>query len=222
MANIKLQDVTAIINGTSRYNGNQYDTCHVEMILEASEPIPDTLSWYIPKPDNPTIPPIVAEIFKMSNTNYFPQSEATLTQGLGDTLDQAKNNDLEGVIQDIPKLLLLSILKKVNLTPILNSANCYMLQYDYKLYPLPDIQPPTFEFYIQLPFDTLSVAQGGKVQCTILTPIGSVLDQANTKGILENNTGVIEEHVANAQYSRRPVVSFEYQNDPLFIVRYSY
>lgn len=221
MPNIMLQDVTAIINGTSRYNGNQHDTCHVEMILEASEPIPPELNWYIPKPDNPTIPPIVTEIFKLTNTFYYPQSETTLTQGLGDTLEQAKNNDLNGVLEDIPKLLLLSILKKVNLTPILNSTNCYMLQYDYKLYPLPNIQPPTFEFYIQLPFDTLTVAQGGRVQCTILTPIGSVIDSQNTMGILENQS-VIEEHATNAQYSRRPVISFKYQNDPLFKVRYTY
>lgn len=222
MANIVLQDVTAVINGTSKYNGNQFDTCHVEMILQASEPIPDTSSWYIPKPDNPTIPPMVAEIFKMSKIEFYPQSEATLTAGLDDTLAQAKAGDMNGVLEDIPKLLLISILKKVNLIPIQNSANCYMLQYDYKLYPLPDIQPSAFEFYIKLPFDTLTVATGGRVQCTIITPIGAVVDAENTKGILENNQSVIEEHTVNADYSRRSIVSFQYQNDPLFVARYHY
>lgn len=221
MANIRLQDVTAIINGTSLYNGGLYDTCHVEMLLVSDEPIPPESSWYVPKQDNPTIPPIVAEIFKMTNIKYYPQSEATLTTGLNDTLDQAKNNDLAGVLEDVPRLLLLSILKKANLNPIPNSTNCYMLQYDYKLYPLPDI-PNTFEFYVQLPFDTLIVGGGGRVQCTILTPINSLIDTENTKGIPENNAGVIEEHNTNAEYSRRPVVSFQFQNDPLFVVRYHY
>ncbi len=221
MPNIRLQDVTTVINGTSRYNNNQYDICHVEMLLVTEEPLPPEANWYVPKQDNPTIPPAVAEIFKIENLQMYPQHESTLTSGLDDAKQQAINGNLEGVLQGMSKLMLLALLKKVSLNPIPGAANTYSLQYDYKLFPLPNMQVPTFEFYVELPFDTLTVAQGGRVQCTVVAPIDSTIEPEATKGIISTG-GTIEEQPLRADRSRRPIVNFEYQNDPLFVVRYHY
>lgn len=217
MPNMTLQDVTAIINGTSRY-GSGFDTCHVEMLLVTDTPFPAETSWYVPNQDGSTVPPDVNQILNLGQIKMYPQSEATLTQGIDDVKQQALNGDLQGVLDDMQKLILLALLKKVQLTPVLGTANTYMMKYDYKIFP--NVQN-SFNFYIQLPFDTLTLAAGGRIQCTAITPSGSVIDPVNTKGIDLNGTE-LQEQIGNAVASNRPVVSFVYQNDPIFTICYHY
>ena len=225
MPNIRLQDVTAIINGTSQYNSNAFDTCHVEMLLVTDEAIPPETGWYVPLQNGSTVPPIIMEIFKLSNLQMYPQNESTITKGVEDAKEQALAGNTQGVFDDMSKLLLISLLKKMSLVPVNGSTNTYMLQYDYKLFPIKDVQIPTYQFYVQLPFDTLTLVTGGRIQCTVLTPINSIIDSESTKGTIFNNgtpSGNIEEQTTRAEASKRPVVSFEYQNDPLFVVQYHY
>lgn len=218
MSQINLQDVVVTLNGVSRHNGNQYDMCHVEMLLVTSEPLSQENYWYIPKEDGSSIPPEVLKILNLGAISMYPQHESTLKQGLDDTLQQALDGNTTEVYNDAKRLLLLSLLKKMSLTPVVGSNNVYSLKYDYKLYPN---ENGSFEFSIQLPFDTLTLVPGGRVQCTVVAPINSIIDAVNTKGLTPDNQEIQEENFMVSK-SYRPIVAFDYQNDPTFTVSYHY
>ena len=219
MSKIKLQDLTAVINGTSQY-GVGYDTVHVETLLVTDEPILATSAWYVPT--GLTVPPAVLEIFKISKLKMYPQSESTLLSGIDDIKDQAIAGNLQEVLNDASRLLLLSVLKKVNMSPLVGSSNTYTLTYDYKIYPANIGVVPTYEFNVLLPFDTLTLSTGGKVQVTVLTPIGAKINLQETKGLVIPSNAEIQEEVSTSSQARRSTVSFAYQNDPEFIIKYNY
>ena len=219
MSMIQLQDLCAVINGTSRYNGNAFDIVRVEILLVTNEPIAADQFWYVPA--GVTVPPAVLEIFKLANLPMYPTSEANLLQGIDDIKQQAENGNLQEVINDSARLMLLSVLKKVALTPVPGSQNLYLLSYDYKLYPLKD-EPNTYEFKVILPFDGLQLnPSGGRVQVTLVTPIDSVVDPQYTKGLDVNGTELAE-LVKPIENTKRQLVAFEYHLDPEFTVRYKY
>jgi hypothetical protein len=219
MSMIQLQDLSAVINGASRYNGNAFDTVHVEIFLVTNEPIAAEQFWYVPA--GVTVPPAVLDIFKLTNLPMYPTSEANLLKGIDDIKQQAENGNLQEVINDSAKLMLLSVLKKVALSPVPGSQNLYLLSYDYKLYPLKD-QPNTYEFKVVLPFDGLQLnPSGGRVQVTLLTPINSIVDPQYTKGVDINGTELAE-LVKPIENTKRQLVAFEYHLDPEFTVRYKY
>lgn len=74
---------------------------------------------------------------------------------------------------------------KTALMPVPGATNTYLLSYDYKIYPTEENEN-TFDFNITLPFDGLTLPNGGRVQVSVLTPIGAKIDQAATKGTDKN------------------------------------
>lgn len=216
--NIRLQDVSVIINGTSRYNGNLYDTVHVETLLVMDEPIPLEETWYVP--NESSVPPEVLNFFKIAGIDMNPKKASTILQGTEDIREQAEGENLQGVIEDAGKFMLRAVLKKTPLTAISGSPNTYLLSYDYKIYPINNTTD--YEFNIRVPFDGLIVASnGGRVQLTIVTPIGAQIDPTLTKGVDENGRE-IGELVSPVSNVNRQIVSFAYQIDPDFTVRYRY
>lgn len=219
MSNIKLQDLTATINGTSRYNGGKSDIVHVETLLVTDKPLPAETSWYVPV--GVSVPPEVLGIFNSAKLSMFPTLEANLLTGTEDIREQAQQNNLSEVMGDAAKLMMRAIMKKTPLTPVPDAPNTYHLSYDYKLYPV-DGTPNAFDFAIRLPFDGLKLhPQGGRVQVTVLTPVGAKVDETATHGRDENGNE-IKEMVAPIQNSNRFAVHFGYQLDPDFIIRYVY
>lgn len=218
MALIQLQDLTVTINGTSRYNGNSFDTAHVEILLVTNEPIPNNQFWYAPS--GVTVPPAVAEILKLTNLPMYPTSESKILTGIEDIKQQAEAGNLQEVINDSARLMLLSIFKKISLTPIVGSTNAYVLSYDYKLFPLKDT-PLAYEFKVLLPFDGLTLnPAGGRVQVTAITPCAATIDPVNTKGVAPNSE--ITESISPVQNTNRQIVSFQFHLDPEFTIRYIY
>jgi hypothetical protein len=216
--NIRLQDVSVVINGTSRYNGNQYDTVHVETLLVMDEPIPPEETWYVPT--GSSVPPEVLYFFKIAGLDMDPKKASTILEGTQDIVEQSEKENLQGVMEDSARLMLRAIMKKAPLTPISGSPNTYLLSYDYKLYPINGTGD--YEFKIHVPFDGLLVApNGGRVQLTIMTPIGATIDPSLTKGTDENNNE-IGEQISPVPNVNRNIVSFAYQLDPDFTVHYKY
>ena len=213
-AQIQLQQFNAIIHNSSKY-GLDHDIVHVETLLNTTEPIPATSSWYVPAGVN--IPQEVLGILKLGNLQLYPMKSENLLNGTEDIAEMAKKGELQEVINDSSKLLLLSVLKNTQLTPISGSNNLYKLSYDYNLYPTSD---GYYELHVQLPFDGLTLnPSGGKVQVTVLCPLGSTIDQVFTKGLDDNKTE-IQEGVTHTQNNE--IVTFSYQKDPLFAIRYKY
>jgi len=219
MPNIRLQDLTATITGTSRYNGGKYDIVRVETLLVMDEPLPTEWTWYVPA--GVSVPPEVLAVFSAQGLEMYPMLEANLIQGTEDIHQQAVLGNLGDVELDAAKLMMRAVMKKTPLLPLPDAPNTYLLSYDYKVYPVQG-NPNAFDFKIRLPFDGLAVSpQGGRVQVSVLTPIGARVDGTETKGIDENHQEITEDvqHLAN---SNRQVVSFGYQVDPDFLVRYVY
>ncbi|KGX85889.1 hypothetical protein N784_06710 [Pontibacillus litoralis JSM 072002] len=216
--NIRLQDVNVVINGTSRYNGNAFDTVHVETLLCMDEPLPAEETWYVP--NGSSVPPEVLSFFKIAGVDMNPKKASTILQGTEDIKKQSEESNLEGVIEDSARFLLRAVMEKTTLTPISNSPNTYLLSYDYKIYPVGDSSD--YELKILVPFDGLAVApNGGRVQITVMTPIAAKVDPKLTKGIDENNRE-ISESISAIPNVNRQIVSFAYQKDPLFTVHYRY
>lgn len=214
---IRLQDVSVIITGTSRYN-NAFDTVRVETLLITDDPISPEETWYVPNGN--TVPPEVLEFFKISKVEMNPKKASTILEGTEDIRDQAEAENLPGVMEDAARFMLRAILKKASLTPVIGASNAYLLSYDYKIYPVNNSNE--YAFSIRVPFDGLEVApNGGKVQVNVLTPIGAQVDAAITKGIDENGLEITEV-VTPIPNTDRQLVSFHYQLDPEFIVHYRY
>ncbi|BAE82635.1 hypothetical protein [Desulfitobacterium hafniense] len=214
---IQLQDLTAIIKGTSRFNGGLYDSVHVEILLQTVDAIPPEAFWYVPA--GVDVPPVVKDILSLAGLPMYPQSAAKLLEGVDDIKQQAETGNLQDVINDSARLMMLATFKKMALTPVPGATNAYVLSYDYKLYP---IAPNTFEMAVMLPFDGLELnPSGGRVEVTVITPIGANVDPANTKGIAPENPD-LPEIITPVNNTRRQVVSFEYHKDPEFRIRYTY
>lgn len=214
MSNIQLQTYNAIIHETSRY-GLDHDTVHVEILLNTNEPISTDLQWYVPAGIN--VPKAVLDIIKASNLQLYPMSSEHLTSGTEDIQNQAKEGNLEEVMKDASKLFLLSVLKKSSLIPLDGSQNLYKLSYDYNLYPDSD---GNFELHVQLPFDGLTLnPSGGLVTVTAICPLTCNIDSVFTRGT-DINGNEIQEAVTTTNNNN--IVTFRYQLDPLFAIKYRY
>lgn len=219
MANVRLQDLAAIIHNTSRFNGNQFDMIHVENLIQTDTPIESTLSWFVPAGVSPD--PIANALFKTSKMSMYPRTEAELTNGTQDVVQEAETGKIADLKDDFAKLFMLCMMKQATLTPVIGSTNLYCLSYDYKLYPN-DSNTNSFKFETELPFSGLTVApNGGKVQMTVLMPLDSQIDIDATKGTAPNGTNV-QAQIINIPSVNRNVVTFRYQIDPLFDIVYHY
>lgn len=222
MPNIVLQDLTAIIHNTSRYNGNQSDSVHVEILLQTDVPLTPNDQWYIPF-GGISVPNEVLEFFKATNIAMYPMKAEEVIAGTEDIIAQSEAGNLQDVELDAAKLMLRAIMKKTSFTPVVGTNNVYMLSYDYKLYPMKEMQN-AFEFKVVLPFSGLGMLNGAnnsKVQMTVIMPIASKIDANATKGVAINGVEV-NELVKPMENVNRNILSFEYHQDPLFTIRYLY
>ena len=219
MPNVIIQDLTAVINGTSRQWAG-YDTVHVDTFIQTDSPIPLDSFYYVP--NGSSVPNEVLALFKLAKLDMYPMQESTILQGTENIREIATSENLEGTIADASRLLLRSVMKKTSLTPVTGTSNCYIISYDYKLFP---VEPNVFEFKVVLPFDGLTVnPSGNRIQATICAPIGSIINPIMTKGIDSNGNEIQESitSITSIPNIRKPIVSFEYQIDPEFTVQYNY
>lgn len=220
MANVRLQDLTAIIHNTSRSNGGKYDLVHVENLIKTDTPIDPNLHWYVP--DGITPSPFATMLFQSKNMAMYPRSEADLTNGIQDMLEEAKARKEVELTDDFAKLLMLCTLKNKSLTPVDGAQNLYLLSYDYKLFPDTSTNPAKFKFVAELPFKGLNIAPDrGTVQLTVLMPLDSKIDPVATKGTAPDNANINEQIVPITRINRQ-TVTFRYQKDPIFTIVYNY
>ncbi|MEA5008247.1 hypothetical protein [Clostridium tyrobutyricum] len=217
MPNILIQDLTAIINGTSR-NGAKYDTVHVETLITTDQPIPQNLNWYVP--NGCSVPKEISDLFKANHIEMYPQTEENILKGTEDILEQAKSNSLPGTEIDASKLLLRAVMKLSSLVPVEGTQNCYIVSYDYKIYPAQD---NSFEFKVVLPFDGLTMINAKSlVQTTVTAPVNSKINSVKSYAAdLSTNKEVTQETVVQTT-TKRPIVTFQYKQDPIFVINYNY
>lgn len=218
MPNIKLQDVMIFINGTSRYNGNSFDTVMVKTTIHSDEPILD--EYYVPS--GVTANPALLELLRLQNLEVTPFKASTLLAGTEDIQTQALNGNPAGTLEDASKLLLLSVLKKAQLVPVPGSTNLYELTYEYKVFPMTSQNMPnTYEVQIRVPFDGLGMTNGSRVEVSAILPRMVDVDPNATQG-KDINGAEIAELVYEMPNVNRKAVTFAYQLDPLFTIRYTH
>lgn len=218
MANIKLQDVMIFVTGTSRYNGNGFDTVLVKTIIHSDEPILD--EYYVPS--GVTASPALLDFLRLQNLEVTPFRANTLLAGTEDIQTQALNGNPAGTLDDAAKLLLLSVLKKSTLTPVTGSTNLYELTYEYKIFPLTNQGlPNTYELQIRVPFDGLGMVNGSRVEVSVILPRSAEIDATGTHG-KDTSGQEITECVYDMPHVNRKAVTFAYQIDPLFTIRYNH
>lgn len=217
MVNIKFQDVIVLVNGSSRYNGNQYDSVMVHTTIITDSPL--TESYYVPA--GVSLPNPALELIKMHGLEYRPYRASVLTEGTENIIQSSLSGDTTDTLIDSAKLILLSALKERQLEQVTHTGTSfvYELKYEYKIFPLPNNQE--FQFEIRLPFDGITMVNGSRVQLTVVTPSGAVINSVETKGI-DDNGQEIQEMIQQLQNTNRSIVTFSYQLDPLFTVRYSH
>jgi hypothetical protein len=217
MPNIKLQDVVIFVNGTSRYNNNAFDTVLVKTLLHSDEPI--TEEYYVPS--GVTANPDIFKILDLQGLEITPFKASTLLAGTEDIQEQALNGNPAETLSDAAKLLLLSLMKKSQLVPVSGSQNTYELTYEYKIFPQQE-NPNSYELEIRVPFDGLGIhPQGGRVEVSVILPRMAELDGNLTKGIDEQGAEINEIPYPTPNVNRQ-IVTFAYQLDPLFTIRYNH
>lgn len=217
MPNVILQDLNAVIHGTSRH-GLEYDIAHVTILLQTDSPIPSELQWAIPHVED--IPQKAINFIKDGTTPIYPMLKSKLREGLTDFLDNVDNNNMAGTLEDIEQALLLTAMHVTPIEPLENNDCRYIISYKYRLYP---IEPNTFDFKVLLPFDGLNLyPSGGRLQVTVVSPIGSQIDPNITDAKDFNGQSVANEQINPIGLVNKQVVSFAIQQDPIFTIRYRY
>lgn len=216
MVNIKLQDVVVVVNGNSRFNQNQFDTVSVQTTIITDAPL--TEKYYVPA--GVSLPNPALELIKSQGLEYRPYKASTLTEGTEDIIQSSLKGDTTDTLKDSAKLLLLSALKEKSLEQVAQVGNSYVydLKYDYKIFPINNTND--YQFEIRLPFDGISIAGGSRVQLTVITPESATINDLETKGVAESGQNIDE--IKQQLQNNRTAISFTYQNDPLFIVRYTH
>lgn len=217
MPNVILQDLNAVVHGTSRH-GLEYDIAHVTMLLQTDEPIPTDTVWAIPHIEE--IPSKAIALLKDGKTPIYPMLKSKLRSDIDNITQNVDNKNTTELLEDIEKALLLTCMHETTLEPLESNNNRYIISYKYRLYP---VEPNNFEFKVLLPFDSLGIyPAGGKLQLTLVAPIGAIINPTITDAKDFNGQSVANETITPIALVNKNVVNFEIHQDPIFTIRYNY
>ncbi|MCP3763634.1 hypothetical protein NLX67_14740 [Domibacillus sp. A3M-37] len=230
MNTIFLQEMTANIQRLSRYNEGRVDRVTVQTLLQTVEPIAEGQFWYIPS--GASVPPHVLDFLKKDAESKGAQFQlpmiplkSDILESTEDIQEQALAGNLREVLDDVNKAILVSVMKKTELSKLPGRSKeghyVYEINYEHNIYEVPN-QPNHYEFVTQLPFSGMQLSpSGGRVELVVVMPTGAVVDSNLTKGIDENGLE-LQEYITQIPGTTKSVVSFEYRLDPTFTVHYSY
>ncbi|EES49117.1 hypothetical protein NE172_05035 [Clostridium botulinum] len=216
MPNIILQDVNTVVHGTSRH-GLDYDIAHVTMLIQTDEPISTDYEWAIPHIED--IPSKAIALLKDGKTPIYPMLKSKLRQDINSFSENVDTNNMTELLDDIEKALMLTCMHVTPLEPLENNNCRYLVSYKYRLYP---VETDNFEFKVLLPFDGLGICNGGKLQLTLIAPIGATINPTITDAKDFNGQSVADETITQICNVNKNIVSFEIQQDPIFTIRYNY
>lgn len=206
-----VESIITIID-TSKH-GKIYDTAHVEYLFSTDVPIAADELFFVPRieimPDN------ILKILKLGNFQFIPLPKSEVVNSLNNYLQEIQENKKDETLADSMIGISTSYMNAIKAELI--GPNFYRLNYDYAIYPETD---NSFMLYSKLPIKGFALPVGGQTRFIVILPINTKSDPAVTKGTALNNQE-IQEQTANVA-NGRTVISFFYQNDPDFTVKYNY
>ncbi|MHB1420828.1 MAG: hypothetical protein ACYCX4_14825 [Bacillota bacterium] len=213
MPNCSLQDAVITVTSASRY-GLPYDLAHVETIFQLDSQLQPEDVFLVP--GDQFIPNEIMNILRLAKLDFTPMSKSEVVANLSDFTQEVTEQNREAVIADAAIGLAAVYMKPVQFQQI-GSSNLYRVSYDYTIFPNQD---NNFYVYARLPFRSFPLSTGGQIRLVVVLPAGAQFDPAETQGVALNGQ-VIEEQQAVAANDKQ-VISFFYQNDPDFTVKYRY
>lgn len=208
----RIQEAVITVNPTSRY-GQTFDIAHVETIFLMDNPIPENEIFLVPSDEN--IPVEILNLIRLAKVSFAPIPKSEITASISDLTQEVEQGQKEAVLTDTALSLAAVYMRPITFQPIGN--NFYRLSYDYKLFP---DTSGNFYIYTKLPFRGFDMPQGSQVRFITVLPTGVQVDEAETKGI-DLNQQIINEQLVDVASGRR-IISFFWQNDPDFTIKYRY
>lgn len=206
-----VESIITVVDSFKR--GKKYDIAHVEYLFSTDTPIPAEELFFVPgievMPDN------IISILKLGNFEFIPIPKSEVVNSLNNYLQQVQENKKDETLAD--SMIGISTSYMNTIKPEAIGTNFYRLSYDYAIYPEKD---NSFMIYAKLPIKGFSLPAGGQTRFITVLPINAKPDPAVTKGIALDKQEIQEQSVNVA--NGRTVISFFYQNDPDFIVKYNY
>jgi hypothetical protein len=212
MYNCQFVESIITVIDSSRH-GLKYDIAHVEYLFSTNTPIPQDESFFVPgielMPDN------ILQILKLGNFEFVPIPKSEVVNSLNNYLQEVQENKKDETLADSMIGISTSYMNIIKANPL--ASNFYRLSYDYAIYPEND---NSFIIYAKLPIKGFTLPAGGQTRFITILPVNAKYDPTATKGVALNNPDIQEQatNIANG----RTVLSFFYQNDPDFTVKYKY
>lgn len=218
--NVSWVSLTATILSSSKF-GQEYDRVKVLHEIGLQTPLQADETFYIPAKDKPIDTRLN---FPDGNiTNFAGQRFKDIQDELDKFTQAVKAGDVS-MMDEMYKLLKSTTL----LAPVVftQGTNVLTFEYELALYPSED---RTFNLELWAPMPTFNVIPGGQVATTIQIPGGN---QPFAATVIEaagyipddqgNPTNQTVSKVLDQDFGLRHIISWVWQNDPLFKVRYQY
>jgi hypothetical protein len=218
--NVSWVSLTATILSSSKF-GQEYDRVKVLHEIGLQTPLQADETFYIPIKDKP-----------IDTRLSFPDGNITNFAGqrfkdLQDELERFTQALKEGNAQEMDEYY--SLLKSTTLlSPVVYSTGTTVLTFEYELALYPG-EDKSFKLELWAPMPTFNVIPGAQVATTIQIPgsrqpFGATVIEAegyipDTQG---NPTDQKVTKTLDQDFGLRHIVSWVWQNDPLFRVRYQY
>ncbi|WP_043933814.1 hypothetical protein [Bacillus sp. EB01] len=213
MYNCLMQDTVLTITPTSRY-GKEFDTVRVETFFQLESPLPENEEFLVPGIKK--IPDQDLRIFEAGKVQFAPIPKSVVIQEVQDFASQVASGSTDGVRLDALLGLSTMYMEPVKLEAI-TPGGIYHLSYAYSVYPETD---GNFYIYQTLPFKGFNMTRG-TVRLTAVLPAGAVCDYDATNGKDISGTIIVEDE-SRVFSNGLSVVSFLYQVDPEFTIKYRY
>ncbi|UFT98109.1 hypothetical protein KO561_12945 [Radiobacillus kanasensis] len=215
---INVQTHETIMTVTPTYAHNKHhDLVHVETFFRTTASIAEDEVFYVPGKEE--VPSHILEILELGGFTFEPIVASEVTSQVSNFADVIAKGTKEEALADAMIGLGSKYLNAVKLKSIGEGTNFYHLSYDYALIPETD---GSFVIQTTLPHKGFNMPTGGQVRFVVVLPAGAKCDRAATKGEVPGTTQILEEPTPANVANGREVVSFFYQNDPKFTVKYKY
>lgn len=214
--NVQLHETVMTVTPTSRYNLN-HDIVHVETFFRTDKPVPEDEVFYVP--GNDEVPAHILEILELGGFTFEPIVASEVAKQVSNFGEVIEKGTKEEALADAMIGLGSKYLNQINLKPVSKETNLYRLSYEYALIPEED---ESFVIQTTLPHKGFNMPTRGQVRFVVVLPTSAKCDREVTQGKDPNSTQIIQEQTPANVANGREVVSFFYQNDPEFTVKYNY
>lgn len=219
MFNCKFHETVMTVIPASRYTpSHDHDLIHVESTFTTDAPIQDSDNIFFV----PGTQPIPTDILNMINKGGFtfePIPKSEVIKQVADYAQEISQNQQAAAVSDaVMGIATQQYMQQISMKAEPTGSTFYHLSYDFILLPEND---GTFELKAKLPYKGFDMPAGGQVRLIVVLPVGATCDTNATKGTLLNGQQIQEATPANVANGVQ-VVSFFYQNDPDFLVKYKY